>query len=550
MFHKKTTIKILNIILLVFSFLAVRGVGADFDLEVVNIVVNPEEPVAGQPARISVYAKNSLNGDNLTYDLGFADYYWAFDKFVFTPEETKIEIDNINNILPGDTVVYNFEGKFSQSGDMKLYFSLDVNNRVKESNENNNYIATIVRVLPTTEQNLSVNSIDLDNNEPKIGEPVLLKILIVNSGKTVISGNDGLFISGVNDNNGDIFLSIPDFAVEEILLPSYPTIDMPLLPGDDFYYQIKGNFTNQGTKKIIFQLNRNKKLAESDYSDNELAVDFFVQEKQSTTTDFKESEKPILVYNKEMYQRLRGKILLRVEKAGEAYYLHPQRQEMFFLNRPVDALRIMRSQGQGISDNDLSKIPIGIDNLSGPDQDQDGLTDLSERIFKTKITEPDSDADGFWDRDEIGLGYSPLTGSDIKIADEPEYKGEKLNFLNLSGIDTDHDGLSDLLEDALRTNKNKKDSDKDGFNDREEIAAGFNPLLGNGDRLKYDREFSRKHLGKIFLAVENNGEAWYVFPTNNERYFLGRPTDALAVMRQLGLGISEQDFKKLIGKQP
>lgn len=51
--------------------------------------------------------------------------------------------------------------------------------------------------------------------------------------------------------------------------------------------------------------------------------------------------------------------------------------------------------------------------------------------------------------------------------------------------------------------------------------------------------------GRILLDVERNGEAWYVYPIDLKRYYLGRPKDAFAVMRELGLGISEVDFQKI-----
>jgi hypothetical protein len=51
--------------------------------------------------------------------------------------------------------------------------------------------------------------------------------------------------------------------------------------------------------------------------------------------------------------------------------------------------------------------------------------------------------------------------------------------------------------------------------------------------------------GMILLNVEANGEAWYVNPTDNKRYYLGRPEDAFKIMRELGLGISALDFQKL-----
>ncbi|NQU84340.1 MAG: hypothetical protein HQ541_01135, partial [Mariniphaga sp.] len=53
--------------------------------------------------------------------------------------------------------------------------------------------------------------------------------------------------------------------------------------------------------------------------------------------------------------------------------------------------------------------------------------------------------------------------------------------------------------------------------------------------------------GKILLQVEENGEAWYVYPNDLQRYFLGRPADAFNVMRNLGLGISEKNFNNFNG---
>lgn len=49
--------------------------------------------------------------------------------------------------------------------------------------------------------------------------------------------------------------------------------------------------------------------------------------------------------------------------------------------------------------------------------------------------------------------------------------------------------------------------------------------------------------GKIFLQVEQKGEAWYVNPADGRRYYLGRPNDAFRVMKETGLGISEESFE-------
>ncbi len=51
--------------------------------------------------------------------------------------------------------------------------------------------------------------------------------------------------------------------------------------------------------------------------------------------------------------------------------------------------------------------------------------------------------------------------------------------------------------------------------------------------------------GRILLDVERNGEAWYIYPEDGKRYYLGRPADAFSVMRELGLGITEYDFQQI-----
>jgi plastocyanin len=56
--------------------------------------------------------------------------------------------------------------------------------------------------------------------------------------------------------------------------------------------------------------------------------------------------------------------------------------------------------------------------------------------------------------------------------------------------------------------------------------------------------------GRILLAVESNGEAWYVNPENQQRYLLRDSLDTLIIMQQLGLGISNSNFNSFNGKAP
>jgi hypothetical protein len=102
-------------------------------------------------------------------------------------------------------------------------------------------------------------------------------------------------------------------------------------------------------------------------------------------------------------------------------------------------------------------------------------------------------------------------------------------------LDTDGDGLIDALEIALGTDPKKADSDGDGHDDRTELLNNYSPILKNV-KLGLNAAFSKKNSGKIFLQVENKGQAWYINPKDLKRYYLGRPADAFAVMRKLGIG--------------
>ncbi|MDP2630278.1 MAG: hypothetical protein Q8P56_02625 [Candidatus Uhrbacteria bacterium] len=124
---------------------------------------------------------------------------------------------------------------------------------------------------------------------------------------------------------------------------------------------------------------------------------------------------------------LKGRILLQVQSAGEAWYVHPKTGERTLLGRPADAFTAMRKLGLGISNNDL------------------------KRLF----------------------GMVPNNEKKIMIK---------------------------------------------------------------------DRAMAQKLAGTILLQVERNGEAYYLDPVNLVAYFLGRPSDAFQVMRNRGLGVTNENL--------
>jgi len=61
-----------------------------------------------------------------------------------------------------------------------------------------------------------------------------------------------------------------------------------------------------------------------------------------------------------------------------------------------------------------------------------------------------------------------------------------------------------------------------------------------------DTELSRSLRGHILLQVENHGEAWYVHPEDGRRFYMKDGDTAYQMMREFGLGASNADIDRLL----
>lgn len=122
------------------------------------------------------------------------------------------------------------------------------------------------------------------------------------------------------------------------------------------------------------------------------------------------------------------------------------------------------------------------------DSDSDGLIDQQEiNLYHTDPENADTDNDGFFDGDEIHNGYSPLFGDKKKL-----YQ-----------VDSDGDGLNDLLEIAFGTDLTKKDTDDDGISDYDEVMKGLNPLDPNREA-KFVRSLEvNLSIQQMYYVVDN-----------------------------------------------
>lgn len=82
----------------------------------------------------------------------------------------------------------------------------------------------------------------------------------------------------------------------------------------------------------------------------------------------------------------------------------------------------------------------------------------------------------------------------------------------------------------------------DAFKIMRELGLG----IKHNELEKYlNSKFPKRLSGKILLDVENNGEAYYIYPEDLKGYYLSRPDDAFRIMREKGLGITNKDLDKV-----
>ncbi len=65
------------------------------------------------------------------------------------------------------------------------------------------------------------------------------------------------------------------------------------------------------------------------------------------------------------------------------------------------------------------------------------------------------------------------------------------------------------------------------------------------DSFSGDTALRNRLSGRILLQVQQHGEAWYIYPKTNKRYYLKDGAAAYEIMRYLGLGITDTDLAKL-----
>ncbi len=150
-----------------------------------------------------------------------------------------------------------------------------------------------------------------------------------------------------------------------------------------------------------------------------------------------------------------------------------------------------------------------------PDADRDGVPDKDEQeLYYTDMNNPDTDADGYSDFEEINRGFSPHNPEPVRLIDS----------------DLDEDGLSDAWEIKFKTDPDNPDTDGDGFKDGEEADYGFDPARGHNERLAVSL---RVNLGEQTLDYLLNSYVWRSFTISSGKASTPTPTGEFKVVNKI-----------------
>jgi len=166
----------------------------------------------------------------------------------------------------------------------------------------------------------------------------------------------------------------------------------------------------------------------------------------------------------------RGRALMRelARRGNGTFRDFTSGQDINFLQ--IDYTSIKRSFGaKNLLVTNVQALP-GADHFL-PDSDADGLDDDTEMRNGTDPLRADTDDDGYSDFVEskrLSSGFDPL---------RPDRPDEPCSARQ----DSDGDGLRYCEEELYGTDDKLVDSDADGFSDWQEIRAGLDPLVADGE---------------------------------------------------------------------
>ncbi len=402
------------------------------DIAVDYIQVTPEQPVLNEAAEIKVQARNT-GTTNITNQAVVNNVYKVFGNFTIS-ESIIPQVSASDPIAPGEEFYYIYKGKFTKLGNGNISFVYNPQDTDDELDVSNNSATTWVTVLGSSLINISIANVS--NITTSTARIYWQSAGMGSNGSYRYSVNQSELVNlpwrtdGVLDApvfTGNMFGSQLDLTgllantkyyiqLRKSYLGSLDTqyssvkeLNFKTLGSDDDNDDLPIIVPNPASKVKVCHV-----LGNGKFNTLEVAVDAVPAhtahgDKLGACENSDDSVKPSLPVNAKLIDRVRGRILLQVENNGEAWYVNPKDDKRFYLKDGVTAYGLMREAGLGITNADLAKIPVGLeDRFNDTDTDGDGLADKLENGLGTDPNKVDTDGDGVSDKAEILAGTNPL----------------------------------------------------------------------------------------------------------------------------------------------
>ncbi|MFA6410778.1 MAG: CARDB domain-containing protein [Candidatus Buchananbacteria bacterium] len=387
------------------------------DLIAKNITVSVYRPLVGEKVTINV--QGFLSSTSTLAAIGKPSYSFAGFTLINDVTKTVVPYPTENNPW---SMLQNFEytalGYFTSEGTKSLSFTVNPPSGYTDYNTGNNTATTTVTVDPildlslesmkveksTTTDSLVNLTANIKNKGNAFTSPFSVKVLLNDTFINNYSYSNGLKNGETKTHNSTISLAQFKTGTNAI------RVELSEISGKEVNLNNNSstaNFITTSTPAVVTQPETETESESTSTPKTDTSISSWTTLEKSLVSTIDQN----------LTQRLKGYILLQVQANGQAWYLDPVTGQKYYLKDGPTAYEALRKFGLGITDTDLAKIPVGIeDRFFDTDTDGDGLNDTLEESLGTDLNKPDTDGDGYTDKAEIQSNYNPL-GTGTKTID-------------------------------------------------------------------------------------------------------------------------------------
>ena len=185
---------------------------------------------------------------------------------------------------------------------------------------------------------------------------------------------------------------------------------------------------------------------------------------KETKVEMQKAKKDVKEVNQNLVENVKGDGLLVVDKHGMYWDVDPVTGLRVYLRDGEEVMQYGSRRAQGITYDDIQKIPIRIPEVlySLEDSDEDGLADRLEDAIGSEKTNADTNEDGISDKQAILNGYHPKTKVKFNYWSDKDIWNKienvwKSNFLIQIG-DKSHGELWKIVKNLENLEKNKQEN--------------------------------------------------------------------------------------------